>query len=124
MLGKYIHLTPLGLLHITSMPTRYTNSPTEFQQCMIFILQDEILQITNIFIDNLPIKGSASCYPDEFGKPEMLPENPGIRCFIWEQSVDVNCIMHCIRESGVTFSAKKTQICLPKVVIIGQKCTP
>jgi transposase InsO family protein len=117
-------LTPLGLLRITSMPTGYTNSPAEFQQCMVFILQDEIPQIANIFIDDLPIKGPASCYPDKFGKPETLPENPGIRRFIWEHAVDVNRIMHRIKESGATFSAKKTQICLPEVVIIGQKCTP
>lgn len=117
-------LTPLGLLRITSMPTGYTNSPAEFQQCMVFILQDEIPQTANIFIDDLPIKGPASCYPDKSGKPETLPENPGIRRFIWEHAIDVNRIMHRIKESGATFSAKKTQICLPEVIIIGQKCTP
>ena len=67
---------------------------------MVFILQDEISQIANIFIDDLPIKGPALCYPDKFRRPETLPE------------------------SGATFSAKTTQICLPKVVIIGQKCMP
>ena len=117
-------LTPLGLLRITSMPTGYTNSPAEFQQCMVFILQDEIPQTANIFIDDLPVKGPVSQYLDENGKPETLPENPGIRRFIWEHAVDVNRIMHRIKESGATFSAKKTQICRPEVVIIGQKCTP
>ena len=117
-------LTPLGLLRITSMPTGYTNSPAEFQQCMVFILQDEIPHVANIFIDDLPIKGPASQYLDQDGKPETLSENPGIRRFIWEHAVDVNRIMHRIKESGATFSAKKTQICRPEVVIIGQKCTP
>jgi len=117
-------LTPLGLLRITSMPTGYTNSPAEFQQCMVFILQDEIPHVANIFIDDLPIKGPASQYLNEDGKPETLPENPGIRRFIWEHAVDVNRIMHRIKQSGATFSAKKTQICRPEVVIIGQKCTP
>jgi hypothetical protein len=117
-------LTPLGLLRITSMPTGYTNSPAEFQQCMVFILQDEIPHVANIFIDDLPVKGPVSQYLDENGKPETLPENPEIRRFIWEHAVDVNRIMHRIKESGATFSAKKTQICRPEVVIIGQKCTP
>jgi transposase InsO family protein len=116
--------TPLGLLRITSMPTGYTNSPAEFQQCMVFILQDEIPHVANIFIDDLPIRGPASQYLDEDGNPETLVENPGIRRFIWEHAVDVNRIMHRIAESGATFSAKKTQICRPEVVIIGQKCTP
>ena len=117
-------LTPLGLLRITSMPTGYTNSPAEFQQCMVFILQDEIPHTANIFIDDLPIKGPASEYLDENDEPETLPENPRIRRFIWEHAVDVNRIMHRIKESGATFSAKKTQICRQEVVIIGQRCTP
>jgi hypothetical protein len=117
-------LTPLGLLRITSMPTGYTNSPAEFQQCMVIILQEEIPHVANIFIDDLPIKGPASQYLDMEGKPETLAENSGIRRFIWEHAVDVNRIMHRIKESGATFSAKKTQICRPEVIIIGQKCTP
>ncbi len=48
--------TPLGLLHITALPMGYTNSPAEFQNCMTFILQDEIPHVANIFIDDLPIK--------------------------------------------------------------------
>jgi len=117
-------LTPLGLLRITSMPTGYTNSPAEFQTCMVFILQDEIPHVANIFIDDLPIKGPSSLYLKEDGNPETLPENPGIRKFIWEHAVDVNRIMHRIKESGATFSAKKSQICRPEVMIIGQRCTP
>jgi len=48
--------TPLGLLRITSLPTGYTNSPSEFQECMVFIFQDEIVkQVMNVFIDDAPI---------------------------------------------------------------------
>ncbi len=49
--------TPLGLLRITALPMGYTNLPAEFQNCMTFILQDEIPHVANIFIDDLPIKG-------------------------------------------------------------------
>jgi hypothetical protein len=117
-------LTPLGLLRITSLPTGFTNSPAEFQRCMLFILKDEIPHVANIFIDDLPIKGPALQYLTSEGTPETLIENPGIRRFIWEHAVDVNRIMHRIKRSGATFSPKKTQICLPEVVIVGQKCTP
>ena len=116
-------LTPLGLLQITSMPTGYTNSPSEFQACMTFILQDEIPHTANIFIDDLPIKGPSTIYPDADGDPEVLPENPGIRRYIWEHAQDVHRIMHRIGHAGAKFSPKKAQVCRPEVVIVGQKCT-
>ena len=102
----------------------YTNSPAEFQKCMTFILQDEILNVANIFIDDLPIKGPKTQYPDKNGNPEVLKENPGIRHFIWEHVLDVHCIMHRIKCAGATFSPKKTQICRQQVVIVGQKYSP
>lgn len=86
--------TPLGLLHITALPMGYTNSPAEFQNCMTFILQDEIPHVANIFIDDLPIKGPQTRYLDSNGKPSTLSENPGIRQFIWEHANDVHRIMH------------------------------
>jgi len=67
--------TPLGLLRLTCMPMGYTNSPVEFQKCMVFILRDEIPNVANIFI---AIKGPATIYPDENGDAETLKENPGI----------------------------------------------
>jgi len=115
-------MTPLGLLQITSLPTGYTNSPAEFQKCMVMILHDEIPNKANIFIDDLPIKGPQSQYLEPDGKPETLPQNPGIRRFIWEHAEDVHRIMHRVLCAGATFAANKAQICLPEVLIIGQKC--
>lgn len=117
-------LTPLGLLRITSMPTGFTNSPAEFQRCMLFILKDEIPNVANIFIDDLPIKGPVTQYLTADGVPETLKENKGIRRFIWEHALDINRVMHRVKRSGATFSPKKTQICLPEVLIVGQRCTP
>jgi transposase InsO family protein len=116
--------TPLGLLRLTSLPMGYTNSPAEFQKCMVFILRDEIPQVANVFIDDLPIGGPATNYPDAQGNPETLKENSGIRRFVWEHALDVNRIMHRIKQAGATFSATKCQICLPEVLIVGQRCTP
>jgi hypothetical protein len=45
-------------------------------------MQEEIPDVANIFIDDLPIKGPTSQYLDKEGQPETLPENPGIRRFI------------------------------------------
>jgi hypothetical protein len=116
--------TPLGLLCLTALPMGYTNSPAEFQKCMMFILQEEIPEVANIFIDDLPIKGPRTQYPDKHGNPETLAANPGIRRFIWEHANEVHRIMHWIKCAGATFSPKKTQISRREVVIVGQKCTP
>jgi hypothetical protein len=115
-------MTPLGLLQITSLPTGYTNSPAEFQKCMSIILHDEIPNVANIFIDDLPIKGPETRYLDQNGNPEVLSENPGIRRFVWEHALDVHRIMHKVKTAGATFAANKAQICLPEVLIIGQTC--
>jgi hypothetical protein len=101
----------------------YTNSPAEFQKCMSFILQDEIPRVANIFIDDLPIKGPKTKYLDKDGDPQTIPENPRIRRFIWEHAIDVHRIMHHIKCAGASFSPKKTQICRPEAIIVGQKCT-
>ena len=85
-------------------------------------LKDEMPDIANIFIDDLPIKGPETQYLNSNGEPEVLTENPGIRQFIWEHAQDVHRIMHKVKNAGATFAANKTQICQPEVLIIGQTC--
>lgn len=116
--------TPLGLLCITSLPMGFTNSPAEFQKCMVFVIEPEIPHTANIFIDDLPIKGPATQYLDAAGNPEVLAENSGIRRFIWEHAIDVHRIMHQVKCSGATFAHKKMQVARQEVVIVGQRCTP
>ena len=116
--------TPLGLLRITSLPTGFTNSPAEFQACMQFILQDEMPHKADIFIDDLPIKGPKTIYPDKDGNPEVLAQNPGIRRFIWEHAQDVHRIIHRVQHAGATFSPSKVQLARQTAVIVGRKCTP
>jgi hypothetical protein len=101
----------------------YTNAPAEFQNCMIFILQQEIPHRAGIFIDDLPVKAPKTWYPDKQGMPEVLIGNPGIRRAIWEHAENVNIVMHKIRLAGATFSPKKTEICRPEAVILGHKCS-
>ena len=72
------------------MPQDYTNSPAEFQNCMTFILQDEIPHVANIFIDDLPIKGPCEQYLNEMGNSETLRKNSGIRQFISKHAMDVH----------------------------------
>ena len=82
--------TPLGTFQLTSLPMGFTNAPAEFEACMIFILQDEVPDIAGVFIDNIPIKGPATHYLTPEGKSEVIPENPGIRRYMWEHLNDVH----------------------------------
>ncbi|VDC02641.1 unnamed protein product [Peniophora sp. CBMAI 1063] len=116
--------TPLGALRLTAMPMGFTNSPAEFQNCMVFILGPEIPEIANIFIDDLAVRGPETTYPDINGEPERLSENPGIRRFIWEHAQDVLRVMHRILCAGATFNPLKAQIARRSVIILGQTCTP
>jgi len=119
-----LFMTPLSLLWHTAMPQGYTNSPSEFQNCTSFTLQDEIPHVVNVFIDDLPIKGPETRYDDANGNTKTLPANPGIRRFIWEHAVDVHRIMHHFAHAGGTFSGPKMQVCRPRVLILGQECHP
>lgn len=114
--------TPLGVLRIVSLPMGYTNSPAEFQACMMFILKDEVPEKAGVFIDDIPIKGPLLEYLDEQGKPETLPENPGIRRFIWEHLNDLHRILWRIGEAGGTISGKKMQLCQKEATIVGHRC--
>ena len=115
--------TPLGEFRITSLPMGYTNSPTEFQACMMFILQDEVPNVAGVFIDDIPIKGPATKYLTPDGQEECLTENPGVRRYIWEHLNDVHRILHRLGEVGGTVSGKKMQLCQSEVEILGQKCS-
>lgn len=115
--------TPLGSLHITLLPTGFTHSPAEFQACTSFILQNEIPHKANGFIDDIAIKGPESQYLDKNGKPEVLPENPDIRQFIWEHALDVHRTIHRIGHAEGTFSPTKVQLAQAEVLILGQKHT-
>lgn len=115
--------TPLGVLRIVSLPMGYTNSPAEFQACMMFILQEEVPDKAGVFIDDVPIKGPATKYLTTEGVEECLPQNPGIRRYVWEHLNDVHRILHRIGEAGGTVSGKKMQLCQPEVEIVGHKCS-
>ena len=106
------------------MPMGFTNSPTEFQNCMAFILQDEIPHVANIFIDDVGVCGPLHTPIPEGEKPETIPENPGIRKYVWQHALDVHRIMHRVKCAGATFNPAKAQICKQDVVILEQTCTP
>ncbi|KZT22533.1 hypothetical protein NEOLEDRAFT_1022781, partial [Neolentinus lepideus HHB14362 ss-1] len=93
------------------------------------ILQPEIPQYTIPYIDDVPVHGPATRYELPDGTHEKIPENPGIRRFIWEHFQNLNRIIQRMRYCGGdtpyvgTFSGLKLILCGPEVTVIGHKCT-
>ena len=85
--------TPLGTFRMTLIPMGYTNSVQIQQGDITFIFQEEIPYVTVPFIDDIPVKGPPTRYIDENGNFETIPENRGIRCFIWEHLLNVNWVI-------------------------------
>ena len=80
--------TPYGAMRLTTLPMGWTNSVPIFHEDVTNILQPEIPHVTQPYID-----GPASRYILPSGEPETIPENPGIRRFIWEHLQDVNRVV-------------------------------
>jgi hypothetical protein len=112
-----------GTLRLTVLPQGYSNSPSEFQRCMLFILQDEIPDPANVFIDDLGVKGPPTRYEREDGTQETIPGHPEIRRFVWEHALDVNRILHRVGHAGATVSGDKIQLAREDMVMVGQRCT-
>lgn len=115
--------TPIGTLRLTRLPQGYTNSVQVQQGDVSFILQDEIPQITQPFVDDCPVKGPTTYYYLPDGSYETIEDNTGIRRFIWEHLVNVNRICQRFRHAGGTFNAKKSFLAVPSVMIVGHRCT-
>ena len=103
-------------------PIHYTNC-TPINNNITYIHQPEIPHVTQPYIDDVPVKGLAARYIKEDGEPETIPENPGIRQFVWEHFQDLNCIVQWMKYCGGAFSGQKSILCAPEITILGHQCT-
>ena len=115
--------TPLGTFRLTSIPMGYTNSMQIQHGDLTYILQDEIPHVTKPFVDDCPCKGPKTRYELPDGTFETIPENSGIRRFIWEHVQNINRVIQRVKHAGGTFSGKKSFFCVPEAIIVGHKCT-
>ena len=90
----------------------WTNSVPIFHNDVTFILHDEIPEKAADYIDDVMAKGPDSDYRHPHSLYETIPDNPGIRRFIWEHLSIANCIIHCIAHAGGTFSGPKAWPCI------------
>lgn len=116
--------TPFGALRLTKLPMGWTNSVPIFHDDMITIYRDEIPDFVQVYIDDVGIRGPSSAYLDENGVPETLPENKGIRRFVWEHVNNVLRIVQRMKYVEGTFSGTKTMVCAEEFMMVGHLCTP
>ena len=115
--------TPLGAFRLTVLPMGWTNSPAVLQGDITHVLRPEIPHCTQPFADDVPIKGPRTRYEQPDGGFETIPENPGIRRFVWEHFQSVHRIIQRVKAYGATFSGKKAFIGVPRAEILGHICT-
>ena len=116
--------TPFGAMRLTTLPMGWANSVPIFHDDVTFILQPEIPAYTIPYIDDVTVIGPASAYRREDGTYETIPENPGVRRYVWEHLQDVNRIVQRVKHAGGTFSGKKIRCAAPEFTAVGHHCTP
>ena len=75
------------------------------------------------FINNLLMKSGTSRYQRPDGLYKMIPENLGIRLFIWKHLTVVHRILQHLQNVNTTVLAKKFVLAAPDATIVGHKCT-
>jgi hypothetical protein len=115
--------TPFGTMRLTTLPMGWTNSVPIFHGDVTYILQAEIPHVTQPYIDDVPVRGPATRYVLPSGEEERIPENPGIRRFVWEHFQDLNRICERMKYCGGTYSGYKTLLCAAEITLLGQRCT-
>lgn len=116
--------TPFGALRLTKLPMGWTNSVPIFHDDMITIYRDEIPDHVQVYIDDVGLIGPTSAYLDKNGVAETLPENNGIRRFVWEHVNNALRVIQRMKYVGGTFSGTKTLICAEEFMVVGHWCTP
>ena len=115
--------TPFGAQRLVTLPMGWTNSVPIFHDDVTYILQDEIPHVTIPYIDDVPIKGPSSRYQLPDGSYETIPQNPGIRRFVWEHFQNLNRVVQRMKYCGGTFSGPKLFLCVPEITVLGHRCT-
>jgi hypothetical protein len=114
---------PLGTLQLTVVPMGHTNAAQIVHGDVIFMLQDKIPAYTIPYIDDVPVRGPATCYNQENGNCKVIATNPSIRCFVFEHWATMHQILHCIETFGATVSGMKVKICAPLIEMVGHEAS-
>jgi hypothetical protein len=115
--------TPFGALRIVKLPMGWTNSVPIFHDDVSFVLRDEIPHVSIPYIDDVPVRGPGSRYKKDGDTYETIPQNSGIRRFVWEHFQNLNRVCQRLKYSGLTVSGPKAIICKEEFMVVGHLCT-
>ena len=101
----------------------WTNAVPIFHDDVAHILKEETPHVTDPYIDDVGVKGPRTRYELPDRTYEIIPENSGIRRFVWEHLQNVNHVLQRIKYCGGTFSGYKSVVCAPEIVVVGHRCT-
>jgi hypothetical protein len=85
--------TPFGAKRLVTLPMGWTNAVPIFHDDVAHILKEETPHVTNLYIDDVGVKGPKTRYELPDGTYETIPENAGIRRFVWEHLQNVNRVL-------------------------------
>ena len=108
-------MTPIGLLKMTILFQKITNSVAQFVRVVIKILQDHIPKHCEPFLDDINIKKSKSIYDNQ----KTLPK---IRRFILKYIQWLNRILADLERANCIISGAKSQFCMINIKIVGFIC--
>jgi len=115
--------TPFGARRLVMLPMGWTNSVPIFHDDVTHILQDEVPEFTEPYIDNVGVKRPRTRYKLPDGSHERIQANAGVRRFVWEHLQNVNRILQRMKYSGGTFSGFKSLVCADEIVVVGHRVT-
>ncbi|HLH86478.1 MAG TPA: RNase H-like domain-containing protein, partial [Thermoplasmataceae archaeon] len=115
--------TPFGPYRLVKLPMGWTNSVPIFHDDVTHIMKEEIPEVTIPYLDDVPVRGPATRYELPEGGYETIPENPGIRRFVWEHLNNMNRVIQRMKYCGGTFSGPKAYICCSETLVVGHRCT-
>ena len=111
--------TPFSMMRLVTLPMGWTNSVPIFHNNIMHILQPEIPDYTIPYIDDVPVKGLASCYQDSNSNFKTIAGNSGIQCFVWDHFQNLNRIIQGMKYTCGTFSGKKLVLCMGQIMVVG-----
>ena len=79
--------------------------------------------MTQLYIDDVPVRGPTLRYELLGGSYETIAENTGIRIFVWEHFLNLNRVVQRMKYCGSTFSGHKTYLCVPEFSVVGHLCS-
>jgi len=101
----------------------WVNAFPAFHADVTFTLEPEIPHITIPFLDDAGVKGPPTRYEHPDGMYETIPQNAGIRRFIWEHFQYLSCLIQRMVYVSCTWSGPKGILCVPEALIVGHLCT-